>query len=356
MPSFPAPIGGVTLRTHDLVPSIVFLVAYCCLIPVMLYRIIDKKSRTTIFIGTNAFVIERVVLFCIRTIVSAKDGRESDAVTEYMQVTIGMGFVAIAQDVANLLRSMLVNSTYEYPRPDARAPELITPSEDAGWSCGLPLSAVPSLAQETKLPDMPRHRFWWRRFIDATTVLFIISIITGFIGNSLLVIQRHDRNKTHINQVLRYISTVLVLWVTVALVIVSVWAKFKMPRVDRRSDGFMIYLSILLCITGIYRSYAMSNITTELTSQAPGSLNTPADKTTFYIFHILPEWMAAATLFGFRMREIFQTGLSGDNRWRDERPDEREDRLEEEREKEEKKKAMIQVSVASRFDDAVKYS
>lgn len=59
MPSFPAPVGGVTLRTHDLVPSIVFLVAYGCLIPVMLYRIIDKKSRTTIFIGTNAFVIER---------------------------------------------------------------------------------------------------------------------------------------------------------------------------------------------------------------------------------------------------------------------------------------------------------
>ncbi len=100
----------------------------------------------------------------------------------------------------------------------------------------------------------------------------------------------------------------------------------------------------------------MSNITTELTSQAPGSLNTPADKITFYIFHILPEWMAAATLFGFRMREIFQTGLSGDNRWRDERPDEREDRLEEEREKEDKKKAMIKVSVASRFDDAIKYS
>lgn len=210
----------------------------------------------------------RVVLFCLRTIVSAKEGRESDAVTEYMQVTIGMGFVAIAQDVANLLRSMLVNSTYEYPRPDARAPELITPSEDAGWSCGLPLSAVPSLAQEVKLPDMPRHRFWWRRFIDATTVLFIISIITGFIGNSLLVIQRHDRNKTYINQVLRfsypltdlsvmlkgfydrYISTVFVLWVTFALVAVSVWAKFKMPRVDQRSNGFMIYLSILLVCTG----------------------------------------------------------------------------------------------------------
>lgn len=70
----------------------------------------------------------------------------------------------------------------------------------------------------------------------------------------------------------------------------------------------------------------MGNTTTSLTSTAPGSLNTTGPRVTFYLFHMLPEWIAIAVLFGFNVREIFVTGLFGDHRWRDETPEEKQKR------------------------------
>lgn len=53
--------------------------------------------------------------------------------------------------------------------------------------------------------------------------------------------------------------------------------------------------------------------TTSLTSTGPGSLNDPASKATFYIFHAGPELLAAAVLLGVNVREMFGTGLTGDH-------------------------------------------
>ena len=52
--------------------------------------------------------------------------------------------------------------------------------------------------------------------------------------------------------------------------------------------------------------------TDSLVSMAPGSLNSAASKTTFYIFHIVPELVTAAILLSINVRERFETGLYGD--------------------------------------------
>ena len=57
-----------------------------------------------------------------------------------------------------------------------------------------------------------------------------------------------------------------------------------------------------------------------LDSTAPGTLNSPGAKASFYILHILPEWIAAATLLAFNTRKIFGTGVLGDWRGIDDRP------------------------------------
>lgn len=83
------------------------------------------------------------------------------------------------------------------------------------------------------------------------------------------------------------------------------------------------YINYVLCchygnftqaIPAIYRLSVMYRTTTTLISISPSSLNTPAAKATFYVFHMMPEWISVSLLLGLNIREIFDTGMLGD--WR----------------------------------------
>lgn len=65
-------------------------------------------------------------------------------------------------------------------------------------------------------------------------------------------------------------------------------------------------------IVSAYRLVVMRLKTTSLTSLGPHSLNDPESKRTFYIFHAVPEVLAAAILFSVNVREVFGTGMFGD--------------------------------------------
>lgn len=67
---------------------------------------------------------------------------------------------------------------------------------------------------------------------------------------------------------------------------------------------------------GVYRLIAMHYRTPSFDYRGPGSLNSSGAKAAFYIFHILPEWLAVAILLCFNTRKIFGTALWGD--WRGE--------------------------------------
>ena len=49
----------------------------------------------------------------------------------------------------------------------------------------------------------------------------------------------------------------------------------------------------------------------------PGSLTSGPAKVTFYMFHVLPEWVAIAGLLGLPIRKIYGTGFWGDWRAKD---------------------------------------
>ena len=57
---FPSPIGG-TPNTHDLAPSIVFIVLYALTIPLALYRVFNKKSFVVFILAGAIGSIERYV-------------------------------------------------------------------------------------------------------------------------------------------------------------------------------------------------------------------------------------------------------------------------------------------------------
>lgn len=61
MVEFPAPVGG-TVLSDDFAPSVLFAILYAFLAPLMLYRMLSRRSRCTLLIGTIAFSIERYVV------------------------------------------------------------------------------------------------------------------------------------------------------------------------------------------------------------------------------------------------------------------------------------------------------
>lgn len=70
----------------------------------------------------------------------------------------------------------------------------------------------------------------------------------------------------------------------------------------------------------------MFHTTATLSSIAPGSLNSPGSKAAFYVFQVLPEWLATASQLVVNIRRMCGSGPFGDWRYRDETPKEREKR------------------------------
>lgn len=56
----------------------------------------------------------------------------------------------------------------------------------------------------------------------------------------------------------------------------------------------------------------MRTSTTSIFSTAPGSLNSSQAKVLFYVFHVGPEFLAAAILASIDARNLFATGKWGD--------------------------------------------
>jgi len=67
------------------------------------------------------------------------------------------------------------------------------------------------------------------------------------------------------------------------------------------------------------------------------SLNSSSAKALFYIFHVLPEWLAIFILLSQNVRKTFGTGLFGDWRAKDETEKEKKKRLLKQAAKEAKK-------------------
>lgn len=85
----------------------------------------------------------------------------------------------------------------------------------------------------------------------------------------------------------------------------------------------------------------MFHTTTALSSTAPGTLNSPGAKASFYILHVLPEWLATAILFTFNIKRLYGTGPFGDWRYHDETPKEREKREKREAKRAERRKVKL---------------
>ncbi|EGO00252.1 hypothetical protein SERLA73DRAFT_52742 [Serpula lacrymans var. lacrymans S7.3] len=335
--AFPSPVGGVPFPS-DFAPSVLFAVLYGLLVPVMAYRVANKKSRTFLLVGSITFSIERIVLFSLRAVQAHSSSRRvSMGLTAYMQSTLGLGFIGVAQDITNLLRCLLVNTTLPMDHPDN------------------PSSSSEAMAA-TSSGDQPKKRNLYRRLIDVTRLAFLISTIIGIVGNAHYNGVLNNASVSQMVMRLRYASSAVGLIATLFTVAIIVWAMTTIPRVRSGPASLLLLLCALMaspsfldylpnCSSAIYRLAVMYNTTTSLTSTSQGSLNTPAEKAEFYVFHMLNEWVALALVLGLNLKEIFNTGMFGDWRAIDETEAERLKRERKEQKKRDKEAQLNNTAV-----------
>ncbi|KAH6914499.1 hypothetical protein BKA70DRAFT_1369758 [Coprinopsis sp. MPI-PUGE-AT-0042] len=306
--TFPSPVGGVGFPS-DFAPSIIFAVLYGLLLPLLVYRFWDRRSRTYLISGTVLFTVERIVSFSFRALQAQRLGwRTSRRLAIYHQSSFGLSFISISADMVNLLQCLLVHPTYGYERyPESCAA--------ATKDCAL---QPPAVGEEDRLEARRnvRRRLWffWLAFFAAS--------VPGMVAAwSYRGAMRNPDTAYRVFK-LRYASSAVALFLTLIIAAAAVLSLLKQRRTGRSGVMILLTLTTLTSIVAIYRLAVMHNYTEALDSTGRGSLNSPGDKAAFYVLHVLPEWISNVIILGFNVRRSL--GLAhGEDRGREENAKER---------------------------------
>jgi hypothetical protein len=115
--------------------------------------------------------LNRIVVYSLRALQAhSEKHRFSKGLINYSQVSFGLGFVGIANDLVNIVRCLLVNPTYGSDR---------YPESPAAASKGGAMTPPPEGTS-----DLTRTRFWARRFTGLWNLSFLAATVTGTIVNS----------------------------------------------------------------------------------------------------------------------------------------------------------------------------
>ncbi|KAL4074036.1 hypothetical protein V8B97DRAFT_1277951 [Scleroderma yunnanense] len=320
--AFPSPVGGVALD-GDLGPSIGFAILYASLLPIFFIRFANKQSRTILGLNAVLTTIERVIVFSLRAKQSQTPAQQSSkTLATYMQVTIALAYIAVAQDTVSLLRCLYVNSTKgptSHYADGAESPVGTTSSSQIPLSPSRSNRSSPVDRWEVQF-DQPRKRAFYRRWTTILKLAFFGATISGIIGN--IHYKGGMSNAGTANEVMisRYVSSSvsLVLLILVAILVIGVR---RLPRVRSVHVAFILLILTCNASSAIFRLAFMYHRTTSLTSTAPGSGNTLSEKTTFYVFHMFSDWLACFMFLVPNVREIFNTDMWGDWRSKDPPPE-----------------------------------
>ncbi|PCH41978.1 hypothetical protein WOLCODRAFT_152038 [Wolfiporia cocos MD-104 SS10] len=309
---FPSPVGGAPF-SHDLVPSIIFAALYGLLSPLVIYRMTSKRTRNVMLIAAAIFALERIADFSIRAAeATIPRDRTSKGIVTYMQTTYSMGFVSIGQCFLVPLRCLLVNSAsvatgatyktftgeHDYEPRNPVAARVDNTSASGGVSV-LAISEVD--------PEVENRRHSYRRACLAASLCYYTDIALGTIAGSLYFRAISSQSTATLVQYLRYASTAISLILLFGMAGVSMYILYTKPSFSRPAL-FITINSLIITIPAIYRLIVMRFQTDSIVSTAPGSLNSPGSKATFYIFHIVPELVVTTHLFSINVRELFQAG------------------------------------------------
>ncbi|KAH7322287.1 hypothetical protein B0J17DRAFT_683535 [Rhizoctonia solani] len=179
----------------------------------------------------------------------------------YVQTTVGIGFVGISSDAIKLLRSVLVNTT---------------------------------LLENGASKDRRVARKYYRYSCFFYELAFLGSIVPGTIAGGKYSSARFDQAQadSSMKQLVASSAVALALQAT---------------TVNRMRCFELAALTLLIMPVPIYRLCVLGIRTIDVFDSL-----SPYARALFYIFHLAPEWICVSILLSTNVRERFGTGRWGD--------------------------------------------
>lgn len=290
----PTPVGG-TPRRVDGAPSVLFAALYVFLFPFVALRLSSRQSRSILIIGFSAFTIEHVAIWSLRAsqAFGNDERRTSSGLVKYIQLSLGNGYIILANDLVPLLRVLLVRAT--------------SPPDAVGDAPYIMMDATTA----------PKARYWTRRVTDLLRLLFLVPLVTNIIAGTKFNTVQASQAAADSLMSLRYASAGSAVFLLVILLVWTIVARFRVHpiRTAPAAADRLIVLICLLTSIGLYRLGVMHfRVPGLLSTQGWAAQQSSGAKALFFVFHALPEWATAALLLIPNTRALFGAGIIGD--WR----------------------------------------
>ncbi|KAG9096626.1 hypothetical protein FRC07_010893 [Ceratobasidium sp. 392] len=269
-------VGGIPVHA-DIAPSAIFAVLYALLLPNIIYNFFIKKPRAwnAIQIATVIFAVERIAWCIIRAVQGAHPEKgTSGGLMNYVQLTVGLGFVGIVSESTKLLRCVLV---------------------------------FPTLPEKGGATDRPRLRQWYRIVLTIFELAFMASSIPGGVAGGKYSAARTNQALADKNMRLLYVSSGVALGLELATIAMCLAAAVWAPGIDRKRCWELAALNLLIIPVPIYRLCVLHIRTGNVFDPL-----SPSARAVFYVVHLLPEWIVVCVLLGTNVRARFNTGRWGD--------------------------------------------
>ncbi|KAH7100132.1 hypothetical protein BKA62DRAFT_265395 [Auriculariales sp. MPI-PUGE-AT-0066] len=308
--SIPTPVGGVP-DASDRAACIIFAATYFVLLLVLVYRLCRKDSRTWLLSATLGLLLERIIAFSFRALQAFDSQRRyTGGHLQYIQMTFSIGYFQLLQDLVPMFRVLLVHGT--------SGPDIIDPIHEQSLDETRSYDEKDSAFTNNTLVDDPVSRRRYRKTTEWFGLLMLVCTAPNIIQGVYYDIGLERQSIADAVQILRYVGASIFFAVTVGL---AYWVFVKRNHCKPEAGVHrLLQILGLLMIISVYRLVVMRFRITDMHDMGPTSQNSPLDKACFYIFHVLPEWLAIALMVVPNTRKAFcwdhtATGVSATGRY-----------------------------------------
>ncbi|QRV89213.1 proteophosphoglycan protein [Ceratobasidium sp. AG-Ba] len=257
LPSGLSITGGIPIKSQDLAPSIIFIVAYVILTPLAVFRIARKESRSTTLIRPTIFIVVRIATYIMRAIQA--NGNYAEALFIVEQVFLLAGFPIICEAILSLLESHI-----------------------------------------TRTHTSSKQGQITQRVTRLLRIALLVALIIGIVAGTQYSSALSDPSKLDTLRTLRNVNAGLCLAIVVGVIVVVLIAQVH-KNLPIHPTILLVFMAGCLVVAGAYRLIMIH------TTSPPLSI---ATKAKFYILLTLMEWLVTATLFAFNIRLLFAEDLA----------------------------------------------
>ncbi|KEP47862.1 putative proteophosphoglycan protein [Rhizoctonia solani 123E] len=235
--------GGIPTKSQDLAPSVIFIIAYACIVPLAAWRLASKASRSTTLIRPAIFVLVRIATYIMRAIQS--NGNYSETLFIVEQVFLLAGFPIICEAILSLLEYHI-----------------------------------------TRTHTSPKQGQITQRVCRLLKLALLVALILGIVAGTKMSSAITDPTKAPQLRALRNANAALCLAIVLGIIVVVLFAQFH-KNLPIQPTALLVFMAGCLTIAGAYRLALIH------TSSPPLATSTKAK---FYVLLALMEWAVTLAL------------------------------------------------------------